>query len=282
MKKTLIFGAGGTGKQIYDQIKNSADVIGFLDNDPLLWNTEFNNLPVLGNDNVLTAVEYDEIVVASLTGLKAIEDQLLNVGVPAEKIRTEYAAVRYYARGNFLHNFAELNKEKAKQYAVAEGGVFQGEFAKEINSCFPDSKLYLFDTFEGFDKRDVSFEKENKYSTKNENYFNTTSEELVLNKMPHKDKVVVKKGFFPETTTGLENTAYFFVNLDFDLYNPTIEGLRFFVPRLAQGGVVLVHDYFNSVFLGVAQAVQDYEKECKSNLHIIPIGDQISIAIMVD
>lgn len=37
---------------------------------------------------------------------------------------------------------------------------FRGEFAKYIHRAFPHSKLYLFDTFEGFDQRDVEYEKE--------------------------------------------------------------------------------------------------------------------------
>src|ERR1041385_1300392 len=34
---------------------------------------------------------------------------------------------------------------------VAEVGVYKGEFAKRLNQLFPAKKLYLFDTFEGFD-----------------------------------------------------------------------------------------------------------------------------------
>src|SRR3989344_5317525 len=30
--------------------------------------------------------------------------------------------------------------------SVAELGVYRGEFATQINECFPDKKLYLFDT----------------------------------------------------------------------------------------------------------------------------------------
>lgn len=283
MKKVLIFGTGSTGKAVFDQIKAAAVVVGFLDNDQSRWGTEFNNIPVLGNANSLDSVAYDEIIIASLPGLKIIKEQLLKAGVPEEKIRSNYLDLEtiYNARINFLHDFAEINKEIAKQYSVAEGGVFQGDFAKEINSCFPDSTLYLFDTFQGFDKRDVIVEGKNKYSSQKENHLNITSEEFVLNKLPFKDKAVIRKGYFPETTNGLENTKYLFVNLDFDLYNPTIAGLRFFAPRLAQRGVILVHDYFNLGYLGVAQAIYDYEKECKVKLYKFPIGDHCSLGIMI-
>ena len=38
--------------------------------------------------------------------------------------------------------------------AVAEAGVYKGTTAKRMNRYFPDRKIYLFDTFEGFDIRD--------------------------------------------------------------------------------------------------------------------------------
>jgi len=37
---------------------------------------------------------------------------------------------------------------------VAEVGVYKGKFAKYINQYFPSKKIYLFDTFEGFDEKD--------------------------------------------------------------------------------------------------------------------------------
>lgn len=37
--------------------------------------------------------------------------------------------------------------------AVAELGVYRGEFARRINQAFPGRTLYLFDTFEGFDPK---------------------------------------------------------------------------------------------------------------------------------
>ena len=47
---------------------------------------------------------------------------------------------------------------------VAELGVFQGDFAQQVNRVFPDRKLYLFDTFEGFDERDSQVDRQKGYS----------------------------------------------------------------------------------------------------------------------
>ncbi len=109
-------------------------------------------------------------------------------------------------------------------------------------------------------------------------FFSITSKEIVL--LSFKEKAVVRKEFFSETVKGLENMKYFFVNLDFDLYHPILEGIRYFMSRLVSGGVVLIHDYFNPRYLGVEKAVEDYEKENNIILHKFPIGDHCSLGIM--
>ena len=43
---------------------------------------------------------------------------------------------------------------------VAELGVYKGDFAKRLNLLFPEKKLYLFDTFEGFNKLDIKVERD--------------------------------------------------------------------------------------------------------------------------
>lgn len=63
------------------------------------------------------------------------------------------------------------------------------------------------------------------------------------------------------------------MNLDADLY-----ALKFaFYPRLADGGVILVHDYFSKAFKGVKEAVKEFAKQ--QNVKFVPIGDTLSIAI---
>ena len=58
---------------------------------------------------------------------------------------------------------------------MAQGGLFLrfGRFGRNINKVFPDRKLYLFDTFDGFDKRDVKTEVNENYSQGNQDFSNT-------------------------------------------------------------------------------------------------------------
>lgn len=98
-------------------------------------------------------------------------------------------------------------------------------------------------------------------------------------KMPHQEKIELKIGRFPETAKGITD-KFLFVNLDMDLYEPTLGGLRFFYPLMVEGGVILIHDYFNKVYPNIITAINDFEKEIGFKLHKMPIGDDISIAII--
>ena len=154
----------------------------------------------------------------------------------------------------------ELMSREIKQYNIegscAELGVYRGDFARLINKFFPDRKLYLFDTFQGFDARDSDIDKRSNFSEAQQN-FSGTSVEFVLNRMPYKDNCIIKQGWFPDTTEGI-NDKFCFVSIDADLYQPTISGLEFFYPRLTHGGVIMIHDFNNNEYKGIRKAVKEF------------------------
>ena len=162
--------------------------------------------------------------------------------------------------------------------AAAELGVYQGGFAKQINHFFPDKKLYLFDTFEGFDERDTSFDIKSGLRTRTPSDFSQTSEELVLSAMEHPENCIVRKGWFPDTAEGIDDT-FCFVSLDADLYQPIIAGLKFFYPRLLHGGVIMIHDFNNSEYGGARKAVKEF---CDDNrIGYVCIHDSCGSAVIV-
>lgn len=143
--------------------------------------------------------------------------------------------------------------------SVAEAGVYQGEFAKFINIIFPDRKLYLFDSFEGFEAKSVREDYDNKVQVKE--WINTlkdTSIEIVMKKMNFPENIIIKKGFIPDTTKDVID-KFCFVNLDMDLYLPTYEGLKFFWENLSNGGYIFVHDFY--IWDGVEAAVRKFCEE---------------------
>jgi O-methyltransferase len=154
--------------------------------------------------------------------------------------------------------------------AVAELGVFRGFNASAMNHFFPDRKLYLFDTFEGFDPRDVAVDKKLGYDTTGYHDFSDTDIGLVMSKMSHKQNIIVGKGWFPESAAGLEHVTFCFVTLDADLYQPIYEGLRWFYPRLAKGGYILVDDFNWDNYAGPRKAVEDFSREVAISYIPIP------------
>jgi O-methyltransferase len=140
----------------------------------------------------------------------------------------------------------------------AELGVFKGQTAKLIHYYCPERNLYLFDTFSGFDKRDINQEsKQIKLSESILAFQNTSSEAAIKHIEPINDNISIFKGYFPQSIPReLNNKQYAFVHLDADLYVPTIEGLKFFYPKVPKGGMIVCHDY--NAWPGVRKAVDEF------------------------
>lgn len=165
---------------------------------------------------------------------------------------------------------------------VAELGVFKGTFAKLINQKFNDRKLYLFDTFESFDKEEFLQELERGRCSKEFwDIFRDTSAERVVAIMEYPEQCIVKKGLFPATTAGLEKEEYAFVSIDVDFENSILEGLRYFYPRLNEGGAIFIHDFNNAGLEGVREAVYSYQEEIGHSICKIPIADWGGTLIVV-
>lgn len=149
--------------------------------------------------------------------------------------------------------------------AAAELGVYKGFFAGCINRLMPERPLYLFDSFQGFRPEAGAAPA---FQAAHEN----TSAEAVLSRMPHPEAVRLMPGFFPEALHGLEE-AFCLVSLDVDFPETTLEGLRYFWPRLVPGGYLLVHDWGNPGLPGVRAAVARYQTELGYRLPGVPLPD---------
>jgi len=58
------------------------------------------------------------------------------------------------------------------------------------------------------------------------------------------------------------------LNLDADLYEPSVTVLEYLYPRLEKGGVLILDDY--GVFPGETKAVDDYFKDKRANIKKFP------------
>jgi O-methyltransferase len=169
----------------------------------------------------------------------------------------------------------EINKRNLKG-SVAELGVYKGKFAKYINLYFKDRSLYLFDTFEGFNAKDIDEEKRKGFSSGLQDFTNT-SVASVLEIMPFPGKCIPVKGFFPDSAKGIQE-QFVFVSIDADLYEPVYEGLKFFYENLVKGGYIFIHDFNNDNYKGARKAVEQFCDE--KNICFTPLPDSAGTAII--
>mgnify|MGYP002616856468 CR=1 FL=1 len=166
--------------------------------------------------------------------------------------------------------------------AVAELGVFRGHFSSLINEHFKDRTIYLFDTFEGFDQQEVK--KEMTSGRCDERFVKEhkeTSVNLMLSNLPYPEKAKVCRGFFPQSISDeARKEKYAFVSLDVDFEDSMLEGLRFFFPRLSDGGMIFIHDYNTYYLAGIKKAVKRYENEIGKRINKVPIADRAGTLII--
>ena len=275
-KRAIVFGAGSKTRLSIQEILSQYDVLCIVDNDSSLHGRDICGVKIVAPRSVHD-FDFDVIILSNMVAstTDAWLEQLADMGISREKIVFDYCVYNKDAREEFLRSFAKMIYDKGISGSTAEAGVWKGDFAKRINEFFPDRDLYLFDTFEGFAERDAKYESSDIGSVMGK--FGDTSEALVIGKMKYPERCVIKRGIFPDTAEGINDT-FCFVNMDMDLYMPTLSGLDFFSSHLESGGVMLVHDYFNSFFSGAKRAVDEWCSRHKEFV-CIPIGDGMSVAV---
>ena len=280
MKNIMIFGAGQAGSMILNWISGDLEILGFIDNNPNLCGEYRDNIKIYSAKEAIEMTpSIIVITVLNKEAAKEIEMQLkrldyqgivFNINDFKKYIDLRLASLRLIA--------SEIN-ERNLEGCVAELGVYRGKFAVEINKLFPNKKLYLFDTFQGFFTQDIDIEKNHGYSRAKKGDFSDTSIELVKNKLPYKEQVVFVKGYFPESIKE-DLPRFCFVSLDTDLYKPTYEGLKVFYPKLVKGGAIIIHDYNSTQFPGVKKAVKEFCME--NNVFVVPLSDMHGSAVLIN
>ena len=258
MKKACIFGAGQAGMMAVRWLPAEYNAVCYIDNKEKKQNQKLDGLDVISFNDALK-LEPDMIWIAVLNKEAAvsIRNQIEESGFAGEIL--DIADFRQYQdiRVAALRLIAQEIKERKVPGEMAELGVFRGDFSAVMNELFPEKELYLFDTFEGFSADEIEKEVISGDATDPLLTFTDTSVELVLEKMNYSNKVVIKKGLFPDTATDVEDT-FCFVSIDCDLYDSITYGLEYYYPRLEKGGYIFIHDYINKKYKGAKRAVQDY------------------------
>jgi hypothetical protein len=166
-----------------------------------------------------------------------------------------------------------LNIEQAFKEGVqgdfAEVGVYKGNtsailahYANKYNQ-----KVLLYDTFCGFDIRDLQGVDSDKGGVD----FSNTNIELVKTVIQNLQVCEFVQGWFPDSIKDEHYSLnYSIVSLDCDLYEPIKAGLDFFYPRMSKGGFLLIHDYSSGHWDGARKAVDEFCNSTKQQVILMP------------
>lgn len=290
----LIFGAGDFGGRYVHSNQNNAGGVIFVDNDKNLHKRILYGKYQCISPEQIGDTEYDKIVIAnnlSSSSRYSILCQLLALGVPINKIHYFPHEIIHENdqshRVNTIRRCLSFISEQKIVGNMAECGVHTGFSAMYINRFAPYSKLYLFDSFKGFAQRDIDKER----SIGNEEFLNSmfnkvglfsdTSPEIVMKRMMFPENVILKQGWIPESFEGVDD-LFCFVHLDMDLYAPMLAALSFFWNRMIHFGILILHNYTDSVLPGVKKAVDDFESQLGRKVTKVPLCADSYICLLKD
>lgn len=114
MKSAVIYGATGTGKHVYQEVKNKYEILYFVDENPLLKRKRVESLEVCEPQKIIEK-KLDVVVMGILTGYEEAIAYLLKQGILEEQIITKYIDLSPRARRDNLEKISLLFKEKNKR-----------------------------------------------------------------------------------------------------------------------------------------------------------------------
>jgi O-methyltransferase len=112
-------------------------------------------------------------------------------------------------------------------------------------------KHHGFDSFEGLSEpvaKDGTFWKKGNL---------TISEQVATDNLSEFD-VTLYKGWIPDRFPEVADRKFAFVHIDVDIYQPTLDSIEFFYPRLNPGGVLVCDDYGFTNCPGATAAIDEY------------------------
>jgi hypothetical protein len=154
---------------------------------------------------------------------------------------------------------------------TAECGVFQGAGSYLICKANQSSRTrlrthFLFDSFEGLSRPAVvdggAWAKGNL----------ACGLDTAKANLREYDRLSWHAGWIPTRFGDVQDRTFSLVHIDVDLFEPTRDSLRFFFPRMSQGGIIVCDDYGFTTCPGATKAVDDYLVDRAEQMVALPCG----------
>lgn len=171
--------------------------------------------------------------------------------------------------GKFIAHYELYKKVQDLPGAIVECGVFKGisllrfaTFRKLLGNCF-NQPIFAFDTYGDFPETEFEADKDLRQQfITSAGAVSSTQRELyeLLQKKHLAENITLIAGDIcstvPEFAAHNKNLKISLLNIDVDIYEPSVIILQHLYPMVAKGGVILLDDY--QKFPGETKAVNDY------------------------
>ena len=168
---------------------------------------------------------------------------------------------------------------------VVECGCYLGlssyvlcSFLRQRESAFDGNGYHIFDSFEGLSEPtadddipdDWNKAEQLRQMTKAGHFAAPLA--AVKESLKEFPAITYHPGWIPASFAGLAPSPYRFVHVDVDLYDPTLDTLTYFYPRLSPGGLIVSDDYS---WPGARTAINEFCGEHRIALQLTNFGQAI-------
>lgn len=213
---------------------------------------------------------------------KLYKDTLRESGSTDTSLKT----YRFFSTFQLIQNAARNATPGAH---FAECGCWKGHSALATCKILYENNFqknfWVFDSFEGglseFKPQDtVGSPKAAQTQAEQQRRINhfKSSEEHVTQLLEPYDFVKIMPGWIPDRFPEVKDLRFQFVHIDVDLYEPTLEALKFFWPRVVPGGMIVIDDFNGDNYPGPQVAFKEYfENEKPWMFYEVPVGSAFMI-----
>ena len=160
---------------------------------------------------------------------------------------------------------------------TAECGSYEGASAYLIARELPDVPLHLFDSFEGLPAPSQADKPARDTQLHWQEGALRSPVETIRKNLEQFNNIHIHRGWIPERFTEVADRVFRLLHIDVDLYQPTLDSLEFFYPRMVSGGVIVMDDYGFENCPGANRAAEEFMDNKPEMIIHCPTGQGIII-----
>jgi len=186
---------------------------------------------------------------------------------------------KVFARYELFKRVIDLPGDIVECGVFKGGGVLLWAHLLQIFNQFSIRRVVGFDTFAGFPLNALSYEHDRQTAQliqeQDPTYTQTSVEEIIniASKLGIENRIELVSGDATVTIQNYVKGAVGFrialLNLDFDVYDPTIVALEYLYPLVVPGGIIILDEY-SVRGLGESDAVDEFFRDKPISLHQFP------------